>query len=390
MKAQPSILIVDDEPTNFDVIEALLANEDYQLHYAPNGQRAMDRLDLFQPDAILLDVMMPGISGIDVCRQIKAMEPWKMVPILMVTALTSKDDLATCLAAGADDFVSKPVNGIELRARLRSMLRIKQQQDQLQERLESQRQAVDLLQNNLDSLRGNVVRALPHELNTPLNGMLGLLDLLLLDHGEMDAAEMEEILTDLKVSTCRLERLTRRFLTYAQLQLMAASPADWARVQRGPRAAEVGPVAGRVIDEMGGAALGDRVAMDLEPARLALSEYHLGLLIEELLDNALKFSIARSPITIRGHLESDGFHLGIHNCGRGFKSEQLCAIGSLMQFERKQFEQQGMGLGLAIAFEITKLYGGSYWIDSVPDQDTTVTVRLPLAPPVDAVAEMQS
>ncbi|MCG9885487.1 MAG: hybrid sensor histidine kinase/response regulator [Cyanobacteria bacterium] len=378
MNSPPSILIVDDEPTNFDVIEALLANEDYQLHYAPNGQRAMDRLELFQPDAILLDVMMPGISGIDVCRQIKAMEPWKMVPILMVTALTSKDDLATCLAAGADDFVSKPVNGVELRARLRSMLRIKQQQDQLQERLDSQRQTVDLLQNNLEALRGNVARALPHELNTPLNGMLGLLDLLLLDHGEMDAAEMEEMLQDLKVSTCRLERLTRRFLTYVQLQLMAASPEDWARSRRGPGEAEVGPVVARVIDELGAVAQGDRVVVDLEPARVALSDYHLGLLVEELLDNGLKFSIARSPVKVWGHVKDDGFHLGISNHGRGFQPEQLRAIGSLMQFDRKQFEQQGMGLGLAIAFEITKLYGGSYWIDSIPDQETTVVLRLPL------------
>ncbi|XGW00526.1 MAG: EAL domain-containing protein [Leptolyngbya sp. BL-A-14] len=128
---QRSILVVDDEPTNFDVIEALLEYDVYQLHYAPNGQQALDYLDHYQPDVILLDVMMPGIDGIEVCQRIKAMPQWGAVPIIMVTALTAKTDLAKCLAAGADDFISKPVSSLELQARVRSMLRLRQQYQQL-------------------------------------------------------------------------------------------------------------------------------------------------------------------------------------------------------------------------------------------------------------------
>jgi len=70
---RPSVLIIDDEPNNFDVIETLLSDRDYQLHYAASGQEAIASLDIFEPDLILLDVMMPGIDGIEVCRQIKAM-----------------------------------------------------------------------------------------------------------------------------------------------------------------------------------------------------------------------------------------------------------------------------------------------------------------------------
>lgn len=127
----PAILIIDDEPDNFDVIETLLSDKDYQLHYAANGEEAIDSLDLFRPDLILLDVMMAGIDGIEVCRRIKAMPQWESVPVVMVTALTTKTDLARCFAAGADDFISKPVNRLELRARVRSMLRIHQQYQQL-------------------------------------------------------------------------------------------------------------------------------------------------------------------------------------------------------------------------------------------------------------------
>lgn len=88
--AYSSVLVVDDEPDNFDVIESLLSDRPYQLHYVSNGIDALESLDLFQPDVILLDVMMPGLDGIEVCARIKAMPNWHTVPIVIVTALTEK------------------------------------------------------------------------------------------------------------------------------------------------------------------------------------------------------------------------------------------------------------------------------------------------------------
>jgi diguanylate cyclase len=129
--APSTILVVDDEPDNFDVIEAMLSNQGYALHYAANGQTALECLNVLQPDLILLDVMMPGLDGMAVCRQIKALPQGSGLPIIMVTALDSKQDLSCCLEAGADDFVSKPINRVELVARVRSMLRIHQQYQQL-------------------------------------------------------------------------------------------------------------------------------------------------------------------------------------------------------------------------------------------------------------------
>ncbi|MCY7331211.1 MAG: EAL domain-containing protein [Pseudanabaena sp. CAN_BIN31] len=136
---KPSILVVDDEPDNFDVIETFLTNtkdsgeakQDYNLHYAASGKDAIASLEVFQPDLILLDVMMPDMDGIEVCKKIKAMPQWSAVPIIVVTALTTKKDLAQALFAGADDFISKPVNRLELIARVRSMIRIHQQYQQL-------------------------------------------------------------------------------------------------------------------------------------------------------------------------------------------------------------------------------------------------------------------
>lgn len=126
-----TILIVDDEPDNFDVIEALLDQPNYQLHYVESGEKALAVIPMIQPDLILLDVMMPGMDGLTLCKQLKAMAEWQSVPIIIVTALASKETLAQCLESGADDFVGKPVNRLELTARVRSMLRIRQQYQQL-------------------------------------------------------------------------------------------------------------------------------------------------------------------------------------------------------------------------------------------------------------------
>jgi len=134
----PSILVIDDEPSNFEVIEALLFNRNYILHYNSNANEAIESLDLLQPDVILLDVMMPEVNGIQLCQQIKQSEKWRKIPIIIVTALSRKEDLVQCFNAGADDFISKPINGLELRARVNSMLRIKQQYDDLQTSLERQ------------------------------------------------------------------------------------------------------------------------------------------------------------------------------------------------------------------------------------------------------------
>ncbi|MEM9163977.1 MAG: response regulator, partial [Cyanobacteria bacterium P01_F01_bin.4] len=157
---KPSILIIDDEPDNYDVIEMLLACQDYQLHYATSGREAITSLDIFQPDLILLDVMMPDLDGLEVCRQIKNHPQWQMVPIMMVTALGTREDLARCLSGGADDFISKPVSGIELRARVHSMLRIRQQyreNQQLCGQLQDANQALEIALTDLKDAQAQLV-----------------------------------------------------------------------------------------------------------------------------------------------------------------------------------------------------------------------------------------
>ena len=153
----PLIFIVDDEPSNFDVLEPVLEDEGYLLAYAPSAERALARLDAVKPDLLMLDVMMPEMDGITLCRTIKAMPKWQHIPIIMVTALTGKADLAKCLASGADDFISKPVNFLELKARVASMIRIRKQFQTIQ---------------TLMAARDGMFHTLVHDLRNPLTSRL--------------------------------------------------------------------------------------------------------------------------------------------------------------------------------------------------------------------------
>lgn len=125
-ETQPSrILIADDDERNRELLEAYLADEEYDIAFAADGQQTLEKVAEWQPDLILLDIMMPRLSGYEVCQQLKQDEASRSIPILMVTALNKQGDIEKAVAAGCDDFLTKPVNGLELKTRVRSLLRVR-------------------------------------------------------------------------------------------------------------------------------------------------------------------------------------------------------------------------------------------------------------------------
>ncbi|MBM3225289.1 MAG: response regulator [Candidatus Tectomicrobia bacterium] len=125
MRERAKILIVDDEPFNVDYLEQELEDFGYDTVSARNGQEALDKVAAEHPDLILLDVMMPLLDGFTVCRMLKEHDDTRLIPIVMMTALESVEDRIRGIEAGADDFLTKPVDDRELRARLHTTLRLK-------------------------------------------------------------------------------------------------------------------------------------------------------------------------------------------------------------------------------------------------------------------------
>jgi two-component system, OmpR family, alkaline phosphatase synthesis response regulator PhoP len=123
---QPSrILIADDNIPNCELLDAYLADDQYDIDMVHDGQAALDAVLHNQPDLILLDIMMPKMSGYEVCQRLKNDEATQDIPIIMVTALNEMGDIEKAVVAGADDFLTKPVNQLELKTRVRSLLRVR-------------------------------------------------------------------------------------------------------------------------------------------------------------------------------------------------------------------------------------------------------------------------
>jgi adenylate cyclase len=131
VSTQAKILVVDDTPANVKLLVDVLTVKGYDVTSAVNGQEALARIAEHSPDLVLLDIMMPGLSGYDVCRRIRANPATALLPVVLCTSLDPKQERVNGIEAGADDFIPKPINQQELFARVRSLLRIKALQDEV-------------------------------------------------------------------------------------------------------------------------------------------------------------------------------------------------------------------------------------------------------------------
>jgi two-component system, OmpR family, alkaline phosphatase synthesis response regulator PhoP len=134
-RAVPKILIADDNSQNVELLEAYLSDFECVLRTANDGEETLRVVEEFQPDLLLLDIMMPRLSGFEVCRKIRSNPATKELLILMVTALNEAADFERGVQAGTDDFLTKPVNKIELLCRIRSLLRVRHLKNQLERTL---------------------------------------------------------------------------------------------------------------------------------------------------------------------------------------------------------------------------------------------------------------
>jgi CheY-like chemotaxis protein len=130
--ATSRILIADDNEPNRELLEVYLADLDCEITTAVDGRDTLEKVASFQPDVILLDIMMPKLSGFEVCQQLKASPETRQIMVLMVTALGELGDIERAVEAGTDDFLSKPVNRVELVKRVENMLKLRHVSDELE------------------------------------------------------------------------------------------------------------------------------------------------------------------------------------------------------------------------------------------------------------------
>ena len=196
---EETILIVDDEEKNIKLIKGILKSEQYQVFGALSGEEALTMLPEICPDLILLDIMMPGMDGFEVCSRLKKDEKTKMIPIVMVTALDEKEHSVKAMNVGADDFLTKPVDHTELHVRIKSLLRIKAYHDTL---LESYREIAEKNEKlqELERIKEELTHMIIHDLRTPLMVVSANLELFQMDGENLSEKQLHKI--DVSVRNC--------------------------------------------------------------------------------------------------------------------------------------------------------------------------------------------
>jgi two-component system, cell cycle response regulator len=190
-KRKPKILIVDDVPENVEFVEACLSVEPYDIITASSGKEAIQKLKEEKFDIILLDVMMPEISGYEVCKVVKNNPETQFVPVLMLTALSELEDRIKGIEAGADDFLIKPINRLELKTRVKSLLKVKCMHD----RLLADRDSLEIknrVQSILTAIIPTLLRVVSNEeKKVIINQMTSMVEKTLLDIYHLENRELD-------------------------------------------------------------------------------------------------------------------------------------------------------------------------------------------------------
>jgi signal transduction histidine kinase len=362
------VLIVDDEPTNLMVLEGLLSPLQYDLRQAANGSEALESVAANPPDLILLDVMMPGMSGFEVCRRLKSRPGTQFIPIVLVTALADRDSRVTGIEAGADDFITKPVDAHELRARVRSLLRIKSLHDEVEGKNESLNEANrELLRRyedlrRLEVMRETLTQMIVHDLRNPLGAVLGFVRLLKRKGLVSQEEAAQHALLAIHACGQTLMDMITAMLDVAKLEA-GEMPLSPGKVDLGQVVAEV---------EMGMRSL-------LEHKRL---EFHLDLpeglpplvadreslrrILVNIVGNAIGFSPNAGRISVSARPEEGFLRVSVRDEGPGISSEDQGRI--FEKFGQVESRQSGRkyttGLGLTYCKMAVEAHGGRIGVES--------------------------
>ena len=343
-----TILIVDDDPTARETAVAMLEGAGYQIEQAKDGLHAFEILEHLQPDLILLDVMMPGMTGFEVCRRIRSTPQLAEVPIIMLTALDDRDSLLQGIDSGADDFLHKPVDRHELAARVRTIMRLNRYHKLVEQR-ESLREMAERVVTAQEQERQRISRELHDDLGQALTTHL---------------LSLRDLQSDL---TLPVETLFERMQAlYDQSYEIAVKVRRLAHDLRPP-----------VLD-----ALGLKVAMqtycteftrrtrlpinlEIDPSLSSLPDmYNLTLyrVLQETLNNIVKHAHA-SQAWVELSVEDAMLSLTVQDDGHGMMGGE---------------NVQSNGIGLSGLQERLMIAGGKLTISSSPNNGTILTAELPL------------
>jgi two-component system sensor histidine kinase/response regulator len=359
------ILVIEDDPIVREEVVDWLTFEDYTVLSASDGRQGRDIALAEVPDLIVSDISMPVLSGHEVLVELRQTPATAQIPFIFMTARTARNDVRFGMEIGAEDYVTKPFSHEELLGAVRTQL----------SKLTATRARAGMQH---DEWRSVITHALPHELRTPLTVIMGYGESLAAGAETLPRDRIELMAKRILESSERLKHLIENYLTFAQLEGLRRDPTRSEAVVQGAllevpdalvvdAANKVAYLHGRMNDLV--------VDMSAE-INARITPEDLSKCVEELVDNAFKFSPPQTPVQVSSFCDDGAYVVQITNQGEGMMPEDIARIGAFAQFNRGVQEQQGLGLGMAIAKSVVELFGGTLSVDSKPDGDTTVSIAL--------------
>jgi two-component system, sensor histidine kinase and response regulator len=359
--AASCVLVVDDVPKNLQVVGTMLRTAGYSIMPATSGAKALEGVRVQLPDLVLLDLMMPEMDGLEVCRRLKADPATRAIPVIFLTASNEMEHLVRGFEAGAVDYVTKPFNPPELLARVRTHIELKQARERLRE-----------MNNEKDEFMGIAA----HDLRNPLNVIKGYTEMMIEDAEAMNLREMEDTGRRVLEATTRMAEMVQNLL-------------DANRIERGElkldlQPTDLVPVIAAVIDAQRPRATAKQQTLHLETdpaAATVLADRGVAVqVLENLVSNAVKYSPAGKDIFIRLASVPGGVRCEVRDEGPGLSAEdQKKLFGKFARLSSKPTGgEHSTGLGLSIVKKMVEAMNGKVWCESELGKGATFFVELPV------------
>jgi signal transduction histidine kinase len=356
------LLLVDDDPRNLALLEGYLAPLGHHVERANGGREALELFERAEPDLVLLDVMMPDLDGIDVLTHIRARTGGSYVPVVLVTALSEREDRLRGLEAGADDFLLKPVDAAILLARVRTLLRLKQTLDELGAR----NALLERLQREQRELTSFIV----HDLKNPLAVVHLNLAWSREQLAELGAAEAAEALEDASDATARMQGMVGDILRVAQLE-EAVFPLQPRSIAMAELLDDVARAHAREAEKKS-IDLTVRCTADLattaDPALLRR-------VIENLVENGLRHTPSRGRVELSAAAESSTCSVVVANTGVAIPESERARVFD--RFHSSGPRAGSAGLGLYFCRRAIEAHGGTIEVTERGGWPVAFVLRLP-------------
>ncbi|MBN4065934.1 response regulator [Candidatus Amoebophilus asiaticus] len=374
-----SILVVDDEKNNLQIILNYLeeAKQEYSIISAPNGRIACKLALNKHPDLILLDWVMPEMDGLEALKYIKSQDKTKEIPVLMVTGQTASEDLEEAMGAGAMDYIRKPIDKIELLARVKSAIalydsfkQIKKQKEEIAKEKEKVEHFANELENRNQELR-EFTSVASHDLKEPLRKVITLADRLKEAVGNKLDEKPREYLDRIRVTTKRMNQLIEDLLKYSKISVneTPVEKTDLSEILKDV----LTDLEVSIEESKGKVNIHDLPTVDADKTQMHQ-------LFQNLLSNALKFHQkgASPKVNISSRVVNQEFYeITVEDNGLGFDEKNMDKLFKPFQRLHDQKDFEGTGIGAAICQKIVKKHGGEIRAESTPGKGATFTILLP-------------